>query len=189
MQAARPIECRRSPGHSPHETRRHGSRTQETSEQPSAKMTDRPPGGHDKEIRCPTELSAVSPLQGNRLKTTSSPGRRSAAIAAPLCPGLICCSPSGQRNPTPSHPSPLRRRLRPRTHGHPGGRPRTASNLQHRTPLPSPPHADRARPSAAAKKSKILHACRKLSANSPTIYGLIPSGVGLSCAGLNRRSA
>ena len=33
------------------------------------------------------------------------------------------------------------------------------------TPLPSPPHADRARPSAAAKKSKILHACRKLSDN------------------------
>ncbi len=32
MQAARPIRCRRSPGHSPHETRRYGSRTEDTSE-------------------------------------------------------------------------------------------------------------------------------------------------------------
>ncbi len=32
---------------------------------------------------------------------------------------------------------------------------RTASNLPHRTPLPSPPHADRGRPPAAAKRSKI----------------------------------
>ncbi len=99
--------------------------------------------------------SVVSPFQGNRLKTTSSPGRRSAAIAAPLCPGLICCSPFGAKKPTPSHPNPLRRRLPPRPHGHPGAVPRAASNLQHRTPLSSPPHADRARPSAAAKNPKF----------------------------------
>ncbi len=42
-QAARPIQCRRSPKHSPHETRRHGSRIEDTSEQTTAKMTDRPP--------------------------------------------------------------------------------------------------------------------------------------------------
>ena len=68
-------------------------------------------------------------LQGNRLKTTSFPGRRSAAIAAPLCPGLICCSPFGAKKPDviPSKPA-------------------------------APPTS-----SAAAKESKMLHACRKLS--------------------------
>jgi len=66
MQAARPIECRRSPGHSPHETRRHGSRTEDTSEQPTAKMTDRPPGGHDQETRCPTELRNPIPTRPAR---------------------------------------------------------------------------------------------------------------------------
>ena len=74
--------------------------------------------------------------------------------------------------------SQLALRLPPRTHGHLGGRPRTASNLQHRTPLPSPPQADRARPSAAAKKSKILHACRRLSVDraAPNFHGLRRDG-------------
>ena len=62
----RPSRCRRSPGHSPHETRRHGSRNEDTSEQPTAKMTDRPPGGHDKETRCSIELRTPIPTRPAR---------------------------------------------------------------------------------------------------------------------------
>lgn len=40
--------------------------------------------------------AAHAPLQGSRVESIPYPGRRSAAISAALCPGLVCCGLSGR---------------------------------------------------------------------------------------------
>ncbi len=130
-------------------------------------MTDRSPGRDAKAPRRPTELRNPIPTSPPRHQADSRSSQTPSPtivieppIHVPAGPRPSDLAPAAR---SASRLSQLGLRLPPWTHGHPGGRPRAASNLQHRTPLPSAPHADRARPSAAAKKSKILHACRKLS--------------------------
>ena len=83
----------------------------------------------------------VSPLQGCGPCRHRYPGRRSAAIAASLCPGLICCGPFGAKKARSARcqwrcPAAHHRTTRGRTgegHGQGGGRWRLSGSENSRT--------------------------------------------------------
>ncbi len=60
----------------------------------SPRMAPEAPGQNRTELRSCHHF--IAPFQGENFGCCHNPGRRSAADAAPLCPGLSCYAPSGQ---------------------------------------------------------------------------------------------